>query len=264
VIWPGNQTQVFTNVKANQRLNFIYSDAFKGRNAAAPTMEKQTFSKVKAPFEYTDVANTINDFKRQPLMLFMASKTAPVMARADVNKDGLEDLFIGGSEGTSGKLYLQTKTGTWETKEIADLNAENTSAAAFFDANGDGAPDLYVAKGGYALLEPGSNELQDKLYLNDGKGNFTFSSAALPVLNASSKSCVRPCDYNNDGKTDLFIGGRIVPGQYPAAPRSYLLENNGDGTFTTIPTPFNKAGMVTDAQWTDLNSDGRKDLVLCG
>jgi hypothetical protein len=264
VIWPGNHTQVLTGVKANQRLNLAYNDAVKIGNSTKPTVQKQTFSKVKAPIEHTNAENTINDFKRQPLMLFMASKTAPVIARADVNKDGLEDLFIGGSEGTAGKLYLQTKIGTWETKEIADLNAENTSAAVFFDANGDGAPDLYIAKGSYALLEPGTPELQDKLYLNDGKGNFTFSSAALPVLNASSKSCVRPCDYNNDGKTDLFIGGRIVPGQYPAAPRSYLLENNGDGTFTTIPTPFNKAGMVTDAQWSDLNGDGRKDLVLCG
>ncbi|RWY48047.1 VCBS repeat-containing protein [Mucilaginibacter gilvus] len=262
VTWPGNNTQVLTNVKANQRLNLVYSDAGKRANISTSVPQKRSFSKVKAPIDYTNTANTINDFKRQPLMLFMASKIGPVIAKADVNKDGLEDIFIG--DGTAGKLYLQTKTGTWAVKEIADLNAENTSAAAFFDANGDGFPDLYIAKGGYALLEPGSTELQDKLYLNDGKGNFTFSSVALPVLNASSKSCVRPCDYNNDGKIDLFVGGRIVPGQYPITPRSYLLNNNGDGTFTTIPAPFSKAGMVTDAQWADLNGDGRQDLVICG
>ncbi|MEO7211332.1 VCBS repeat-containing protein [Mucilaginibacter sp.] len=262
VIWPGNNTRVLTNIKANQKLNLVYGDAGKKEDVSASVSQKQSFSIVKAPIAYTNTANTINDFKRQPLMLFMASKTGPVIAKADLNKDGLEDVFIG--DGTAGKVYLQTKSGAWMVKEIADLNAENTSAAAFFDANGDGFPDLYIAKGGYALLEPGSTELQDKLYLNDGKGNFTFSSAALPVLNASSKSCVRPCDYDNDGKIDLFIGGRIVPGQYPVTPRSYLLNNNGDGTFTTIPAPFNKAGMVTDAQWADLNGDGRQDMVLSG
>ncbi|OOQ57215.1 RNA-binding protein [Mucilaginibacter pedocola] len=261
VIWPGGKTQLLTNVKANQRLNLNINDA--KDNATAASVPKQLFSTVKAPVDYTNAENSINDFKRQPLMLFMASKTAPVVAKADVNKDGLEDIFISGEANTS-KLYLQTKAGGWEAKDIADANAENTSAAVFFDANGDGYPDLYVAKGGYALLEPGTSQLQDKLYLNDGKGNFNYNSTALPVTTASAKSCVRPCDYNNDGKIDLFIGGRIIPGQYPVAPRSYLLENNGDGTFTTIPAAFNKAGMITDAQWVDLNGNGRKDLVLCG
>jgi hypothetical protein len=264
VIWPDKSVQLLTGVKANQRLNLVYSNAKKGGNTFALPPQKQFFTKVKPPVEYTHTENTINDFKRQPLMLFMASKTGPIIAKADVNNDGLEDIFVAGDQSAAGKVYLQTKTGKWLVREVADINAENTSAAAFFDANGDGFADLYLAKGGYALLEPNTAEMQDKLYLNDGKGNFTFSSAALPVLNASSKSCIRPCDYNNDGKTDLFIGGRIVPGQYPVAPRSYLLNNNGDGTFTTIPAPFNKAGMVTDAQWADLDGDGRKDLVVCG
>lgn len=263
VIWPDKSVQVLTGVKANQRLNLAYADAKKPGNVAASSTQKQVFTKVKTPVDYTHTENTINDFKRQPLMLFMASKTGPVIARADVNKDGLEDMFIAGDQSSPGKLYLQTKTG-WTVKDIADLNAENTSAAAFFDANGDGFPDLYLAKGGYALLEPNSNELQDKLYLNDGKGSFSFNSAALPLLIASSKSCVRPCDYNNDGKIDLFIGGRIVPGQYPVAPQSYLLTNNGDGTFANTPAPFGTVGMVTDAQWADLDGDGRKDLVICG
>jgi hypothetical protein len=264
VIWPDKSVQVLTGVKANQRLNLASTDAKKPGTVAVASTPKQVFTKVKTLVDYTHTENTINDFKRQPLMLFMASKTGPVIARADVNKDGLEDMFIAGDQSSPGKIYLQTKAGNWIIKDIADLNAENTSAAAFFDANGDGFPDLYLAKGGYALLEPNSNELQDKLYLNDGKGNFSFNSAALPLLIASSKSCVRPCDYNNDGKTDLFVGGRIVPGQYPVAPQSYLLTNNGDGTFANTPAPFGAVGMVTDAQWADLDGDSRKDLVICG
>ncbi|TSD66455.1 RNA-binding protein [Inquilinus sp. KBS0705] len=264
VVWPDNSTQLLTNVNANQRLDIVYKPTAKAKQLTTPPIKNQLFSKVDPLVDYKHTENAINDFKRQPLMLFMSSKTGPVIAKADINKDGLEDFFVSGDQSTPGKLYIQGKSGTYTTKELSDLNAENTSAAAFFDANGDGYPDLYLAKGGYGLLEANSPELQDKLYLNDGKGNFAFSSTALRKLNSDSKGCVRPCDYNNDGKMDIFVGGRIIPGLYPVTPDSYLLTNNGDGTFTNTTAPFNKAGMVTDAQWFDLNNDGRKDLVLCG
>ncbi|MFI5195235.1 MAG: FG-GAP repeat domain-containing protein, partial [Chitinophagales bacterium] len=199
-------------------------------------------------------------------LLFMYSKTGPVIARGDVNKDGREDLFISGDKDKYGKIYIQQAGGAYSPLaiNIGDENSSAISAAEFFDANGDGFPDLYTAKGGYSLFEPNTASLQDELFLNDGKGNFQLAQGALPNLSASSKSCVRPCDFDNDGDQDLFVGGRIIPGAYPVAPRSYLLVNNGKGQYSVAPSPFDSLGMVTDAQWVDLNNDGRKDLILCG
>lgn len=199
-------------------------------------------------------------------MLFMYSKTAPVIIKADVNKDGLEDLFISGNKSAEDKIYLQKPGGTFTEKTLGKANAQvsTTSAATFFDANNDGFPDLYLAKGGYSLYEPNTPALQDELYLNNGKGNFTFLPGALPDVSAASKSCVRPADYDKDGDLDLFVGAQIIPGKYPVPPTSYLLNNNGQGKFTVVSAPFTSLGMVTDAQWADLNKDGRLDLVLCG
>ncbi|SDP70974.1 Repeat domain-containing protein [Mucilaginibacter sp. OK268] len=263
VIWPDQTTQLLTDLKADQRLNIVYKVGLASYKPAIKN-NKTLLSVTKPIIDYKHTETTINDFKRQLLMLFMSSKTGPVIAKGDVNKDGLEDLFIGGDQNTPGKIYIQKPGGTFTATEVSDLNHENTSAAVFFDANGDGFPDLYVAKGGYSLLEPNTPDLQDKLYLNDGKGNFTLSTTSLPQLNANSKSCIRPCDYNNDGKVDLFVGANIIPGQYPVTPKSYLLTNAGDGRFTITDVPFAACGMVKDAQWVDLNGDGRKDLIICG
>jgi len=197
----------------------------------------------------------------------MYSKTGPVIAKGDVNKDRLENLFISGDKDKPGKIYLQQKDGSYKIMDglsIGDESLSATSAAAFFDANGDGLNDLYVAKGGYSLFEPNTPALQDELYLNDGKGNLKLSKELLPDVSASSKSCVRPCDYDGDGDVDVFVGGRIIPGQYPVTPTSYLLTNDGKGKFTITSAPFSKIGMVSDAQWCDVNNDGRKDLILCG
>jgi len=264
IIWPDQTSQLLTGVKANQRLNITYKTGNPIFKTDGKITAKSVFNLAKPIIDYTHTENPINDFKRQPLMLFMSSKTGPVIVKADVNKDGLEDLFIAGDQNTPGKIFIQKAGGTYTIQEISDVTPGVTSAAAFFDANGDGFPDLYIAKGGYSLLEPGASELQDKLYLNDGKGNFSFSSTSLPMLTGSSKSCVRPCDYNGDGKTDLFVGSNITPGYYPSAPKSYLLTNTGGGHFEITDAPFANIGMIKDAQWTDLNGDGRKDLVICG
>ncbi|MCJ8209831.1 VCBS repeat-containing protein [Mucilaginibacter sp. RS28] len=263
IIWPGNQTQLLKNVKANQKLVLNYEPDSKPFVAAAPAI-KALFTKVKPIIPYQPQPNNINDFKRQLLMLFMYSKTSPVILTADLNKDGLDDLFITGDQQSPGKIFLQQRDGTFQFSDLQGAAQKATvSAAAFFDANGDGYPDLYLAHGGYGLYDPSSPELQDELYINNGKGYFNLSNN-LPSVNASSKSCVRPCDFDNDGDIDLFVGGRVIPGQYPSAPTSYLLVNNGKGGFTAVATPFANVGMVTGAQWIDLNKDGRKDLILCG
>jgi len=267
VIWPDNTTQLLVNVEANQRLLIDQKNADKPINISLPKTEQTFFTKATGVIEYKNEAIKENDFKRQSLMLFMYSRTGPVIAKGDINKDGLEDMFISGDRNNFGRVYIQNTGAKFSRVEdiyIADENSSTVAAAVFFDADGDGIDDLYVAKGGYAYWEPNTSALQDELYLNDGKGKLKLSKELLPDVSASSKSCVRPCDFDGDGDMDLFVGGRVVPGRYPTTPRSYLLVNNGMGKFTIATVPFSETGMVTDAQWSDINNDGRKDLVLCG
>jgi hypothetical protein len=265
VIWPDGVRQRIVNVAAGQRLAVreegVAGGAMPDRADTGGIFKRQTPFIVYKPEGFGD-----NDFKRQPLMLFMYSRTGPVMAAADVNKDGLEDVFISGDKNRPGSVYLQQPGGKFMAAGpgIVHEDSSTVAAAAFFDANGDGWPDLYVAKGGYSLWEPHTFPLQDQLFLNDGTGNLYPAAGALPDLSANSKSCVRPCDYDGDGDIDLFVGGRVIPGQYPMPPTSYLLTNDGKGHFSIMKTPFDHIGMVTDAQWTDLNGDGRKDLLVCG
>jgi hypothetical protein len=266
VIWPDNSSQLLKDVNANQLLTINYQPTEKSFNPGS-IVKKIVFKHTAPIIDFKPEEITLNDFKRQLLMLFMYSKTAPVIVKADVNGDGLEDLFVSGEKDSPGKIFLQQPGGKYMAKDIIRGSTENigtTSAAVFFDANGDGKPDLYIAKGGYSLYEPNTADLQDELYINEGNGRFVLSPTALPVLNANSKSVVKPCDFDGDGDIDLFVGGRVIPGQYPVAPQSYVLVNDGKGKFTAAPVPFNKIGMVTDAQWIDMNNDGRKDLVLCG
>lgn len=263
IIWPDNKVQKMTKVAANQLLNVNYQPTTVN---IAPKAIKPMFTAAKPFIEYKAPEEAINDFKRQLLMLFMSSKTTPVIAKVDVNKDGLEDLFVSGGPQLQGNVYLQQPGGKFvaEAVESSKTPVGTTSAASFFDANGDGFPDLYLAKGGYSLYDADSENLQDELYINNGKGHFNLATNALPVLNAGSKSCVSPCDFDKDGDIDLFVGGRVIPGKYPVTPKSYLLVNDGKGKFSVTDAPFANAGMVADAQWCDLNRDGRKDLIVCG
>ncbi|MGI4728336.1 MAG: VCBS repeat-containing protein [Janthinobacterium lividum] len=264
IIWPDQNQQILKNVAANQRLTISYQPEKSTKKSMVKTASP-LFTKVAPLINYTSEENPINDFKRQLLMLFMYSKTSPVIAKTDVNKDGLEDLFVSGDQQSPGKIFTQQLDGQFKMMNLPGGEQTSTvSAAAFFDANGDGFPDLYLAKGGYALYEPNTPDLQDQLFLNDKKGNFYLAPTPLPAVNPSSKSVVRPCDFDGDDDVDLFVGGRVIPGQYPLSPKSFLLVNDGKGNFTSTQIPFENAGMVTDAQWIDLNKDGRKDLVLCG
>jgi len=263
IIWPDQARQVLPAVAVNQRL-VIKEEG--NVSAVAGAVASGVFTREPPIIPYKQEGFGDNDFKRQPLMLFMYSRTGPVMAMADINKDGRGDVFISGDRNRPGAVYIQQPDGRFTATGPAIVHEDSSTVAAatFFDANGDGWPDLYVAKGGYSLWEPHSVSLQDELYLNDGKGELYRAAGSLPDLSASSKSCVRACDYDGDGDIDLFVGGRVIPGQYPLAPKSYLLTNDGKGHFTITATPFDNIGMVTDAQWTDLNGDGRKDLLLCG
>ncbi|WP_216848878.1 VCBS repeat-containing protein [Pedobacter sp. L105] len=263
IIWPDGNRQLLQDVKPDQHLVIDYQPDKPDHKKNKVKINAPLFTKAEPLLTYKPADNYINDFKRQLVMLFMYSKTSPVIVKADVNKDGMEDLFISGDQLSPGKIFTQQKDGKFKSVDLPGGEQTSTvSAAVFFDANGDGFPDLYLVKGGYALYNPNTQDLQDQLFLNNGKGE--FNDAPLPAVNANSKSCVRPCDFDGDGDIDLFIGGRVIPGQYPATPKSYLLVNNGKGIFTVEDVPFANAGMVTDAQWIDLNKDGRKDLIICG
>ncbi|NID09601.1 VCBS repeat-containing protein [Fibrivirga algicola] len=273
VVWPTGKQQLLTNVKAGQLLTLREADAT--ATYRVPVPGPALFRATKSPLAYSHPTTTINDFKRQPLLVNALSFSGPCLVKADVNADGREDVFVGGSSGKVGEIYVQQASGQFsrlpQPAFVADTASEDTDAA-FFDANGDGFPDLYVCSGGYGNFQPDDPRLQDRLYLNDGKGRFTKSPAALPAMRTST-SCVRAADVNGDGRPDLFVGGRVVPGRYPETPRSYLLINAGKGTdgqpkFTDqtaqLAPMLAQIGMVTDAAWTDLNGDRKPELVVVG
>ncbi len=268
IVWLSGREQVLRNVKANQVLSLTEKEAagtYKRRAAPTPL-----FTEVTAPVKYAYAANTINDFKRQPLLLNPLSFSGPCLVKGDVNGDGLEDIYAGGGSGQAAALFLQQRDGRFTVSPQPAFEADKAcedADAAFLDANGDGAMDIYVASGGYHNYMPDDALLQDRLYINNGKGVFTQRADALPVMRVS-KSCVRVNDVNGDGKPDLFVGGRVIPGSYPEIPASYLLINDGKGRFTdqaaSLAPELQHAGMATDAAWADLNGDQQKELIVVG
>jgi hypothetical protein len=185
-----------------------------------------------------------------------------------VNGDGLDDVFLGGALGFSGKLLIQTPSGNFKLQTLTDFDTDKIFEdvdAVFFDANSDGHLDLYVVSGGNQY-EANSKNYKDRLYINDGKGQLTKNTNAIPDIFVSG-SVVKIHDIDNDGQLDLFIGGRVTPGRYPEIPKSYLLKNN-NGAFEEMTSQWSKGlsniGMVTDAEFSDVNNDGIKELIVTG
>ena len=268
ITWLSGKEQKIANPKSNQLLVLSEKNAVESK----PGKENKTpdFISVATPIRFKSPVIRTNDFKRQPLLINPMSFSGPCLVKADVNGDGLEDVYAGGGSGEAGKLYLQQKGGSFNSKAISafesDKNSEDTDAV-FFDANGDGFMDLFVCSGGYAAFMPEDPLLQSRLYINDGKGNFTKKMDALPQM-LTSTSCARVADFNSDGKPDLFVGGRVIPGRYPETPESYILMNDGKGKFSnqtkSVSSEIGRIGMVTDAAWKDLNGDKKPDLIVVG
>ncbi|HEX5074284.1 MAG TPA: VCBS repeat-containing protein [Gemmatimonadaceae bacterium] len=276
VEWPDGRETVLNGVATNKRVLIRQAEAAAG-NREQGTGNRALTSRSRLLEDVTDLTgiswihreNQFVDFDRERLMPRMVSTEGPALAVGDVNGDGLDDIYFGGAKGQPGALYIQQADGRFTPSNTGVFAADSASedvAAVFFDANGDKHPDLYVVSGGNEFSELAS-ALQDRLYLNDGHGQFHKAEGSLPT-DGISGSHVLAEDYDGDGDIDLFVGGRVVPWKYGANPQSMLLQNDGRGHFTDatprLAPELARVGMVTDAVWSDVDGDGRKDLVVVG
>jgi len=271
VVWPDRRRQVLRGFSVNQTLRVWQKDARPAapRTGADPSPLFEDISG-KAGVSFTHEENDFNDFNRDRLLYHMLSSEGPKICGADVDRNGLTDFFIGGAKDRPGKLFLQTAPGRFSPAAGYVFERDKGSedlGCLFFDANGDGFPDLYVTSGG-SEFSSASSDLLDRLYLNRGGRNFEKSPQLLPVAKYQSTSCVKAADMDGDGDQDLFVGTRLIPGYYGMPASGYLLLNDGKGNFadqTRERSPgFEKMGMVTDAVWTDYDRDGDPDLIATG
>jgi hypothetical protein len=297
VIWPDGRYQLLTDLDVDRLLTVRQGDGMRdarcgmgcdemrdagcgmrGLRSCDPSRIPHLASRVFQPIEarraltYKHRAGTLADYLVQPLLPYNLSSHGPALAVGDVNGDSLDDVFVGGAAAVPGKLFIQQRHGGFVESTHGQPWAADTAyddwGALFFDANGDGRPDLYVASGGYQLA-PSSRRLQDRLYINQGGGGgrFVRDNQALPEI-LTSTAAVAAGDFTGDGRLDLFVGGRLAPREYPYPTRSYVLRNDGghfiDITEAAAPELARPEGMITAAVWIDFDGDGRLDLVTAG
>lgn len=269
IVWPNQTFQLIKHVKGNQHLiidqnkaagHFDYNTFFPSGAVQIRKVPEGVIPKVDYP------KNPFVDFNQQPLIPHMLSTEGPRLAVGDVNRDGLDDIYLCGGKGEPRRLYIQCADGTFKatTQPSFDLDVSCEDAdAVFLDCNHDGFPDLYVASGGNEYHD-GSPELADRLYINDGKGNFMRSNA-IPTVRRN-KSVVATADVNGDGYPDIFVGGAPDAFNYGRVPESYLLMNDGHGAYhiAQLPPELKYAGMLRSAAFADLSHDGWPDLVVAG
>ncbi len=267
VIWPDQSEQVLIDVAANQLVTIDYQNATKRELSQSEefyTLFNEVSNDLNINFKHAE--SHYNDFRIQPLLPHKFSQEGPCLTKGDINGDGLEDFFVGGAFKQSGQFFIQQNNGRFITKVLTDSTKyEEDTDALLFDADMDGDLDLYLVSGG-SEFEPGSPYYQDRLYKNDGRGNFQWDRNSLPVMKTSGAS-VAAADFDGDGDQDLFVGGSCAPNTYPRPGKSYLLENQ-NGQFIEVTKDYaadlKSIGMVSDAIWLDYNQDNRPDLALCG
>jgi len=272
ITWSDGRVDHRTNVAADQTLTLRQAEA-QVPGATPPTPPEESLfvdvtDQLTLSFRHEETDPV--DFTREPLIPRAVSLEGPALAVADVNGDGLDDLFVGGAKHQPGRLFLQRRDGTFESSSTSTWEQDAVHEdvdAAFFDADGDGTQDLYVVSGGNEFWGD-ADALRDRLYLNDGSGHFRRADGALPDDLYANGAVVAPGDYDGDGDTDLFVGGRVVAREYGTTPESVLLENDGTGQFTDrtdeVAPGLRSVGMVADATWADATGNGRRDLVVVG
>lgn len=266
IIWPDDKMQVLKSLKVDQTLTLDYTNANQLFKEIIP-VKTPLFNDISANvLTYTHIESNFQDYDRDVLLKQKYSTQGPAMAVGDVNSDGLDDLYLGGSAGQAKQLFIQQKNGKFtESKQIdfgMDVTTENTDAL-FFDADKDNDLDLFIVTGSNEF-EENAPELHDLLYLNDGKGNFKRDVRFPSIF--ENGSCVAAADFDKDGDQDLFVGSRMISGKYGMNPSSNFYINDGTGEFKNQSRRFmaeiNELGMVTDAEWSDIDKDGYIDLTV--
>lgn len=273
IIWPDDTYQVITKPEVNGLLIFEQSDASGTfdystlHTRTTPTLLRDISEEVN--FTHSHRENSFDDFSREPLMPYKLSTRGPALAVADVNGNGLDDLYMGGARDFPGRLFLQQSDGTFIESEQPDFFSDRRSEdvdALFFDATGNGLPDLYVVSGGNEYSGEAA-ELLDRLYINTGDGQFRKSINSIPDF-AVNGSVVRAADFNGNGHLDLFVGGHSVPWRYGIGPRSFILQNNGLGVFEDVTEEvapwIETIGNVTSAAWVQQPEQELPDLIIAG
>jgi hypothetical protein len=270
--WPDGGFSSLKDVVVNQFLTVDESKTPKKTHQEIAIQGKKVFHKAEAikGIDFVHQENDFVDFDRDRLLFEMISNEGPHLAIGDVNQDGLDDFYVCGAKDSPGCLFIQGKKGQFKRSHQklfeVDAISEDTDCV-FFDADGDGDLDLYVASGGNEFPSS-SSALADRLYLNNGSGQFTKSGQILPAGKYESTSCVKPLDFDKDGDIDLFVGIRLLPFSYGLPVDGYLLENDGKGNFSDVTVQkaasLRKIGMITDMAWADVDKDGDSDMVIVG